>query len=116
VLWAKLKLSGQQLAPTGNMAEIKSTIGDQDYYLQFMHLKGAPPANGTQISQGGTVGTIGGTGMSTGKHAHFGVYTKTKPDVLHKVLLHPPEGPVYYVNPMYFLNYMVAPRKMEKPR
>jgi murein DD-endopeptidase MepM/ murein hydrolase activator NlpD len=116
VLWGKLKLSGQQLSTTGNMAVIRSTVGDQDYYQQFMHLEGAPPPIGTRIADGGTVGTIGGTGLSTGKHAHYGVYTKVQPDVLHKILIQPKGKSEFFLHPVYFLNYIVAPRKMEVPR
>ncbi|MDR2478152.1 MAG: M23 family metallopeptidase [Treponema sp.] len=47
---------------------------DGGYQTMYAHLSAASVRQGDRVSQGGKIGEVGATGLSTGPHLHFAVY------------------------------------------
>lgn len=49
------------------------THGSTGFTTRYLHLDTIAVSDGSAVSQGGTLGYMGNTGLSSGKHLHFGV-------------------------------------------
>lgn len=57
-------------ASAGNYIMISHGSGT---YTVYMHMSSLNVSEGTEVSQGDTIGAVGSTGYSTGPHLHFGI-------------------------------------------
>ena len=52
---------------------------DGAYQSMYAHLSATSVKQGIRVSQGGKIGEVGSTGLSTGSHLHFAVYKNGRP-------------------------------------
>lgn len=65
-------VASEQIWPNGNYILIKHS---NNYYTMYAHLSKRYVAAGTQVKAGQVIGAMGKTGLATGVHLHFGVYS-----------------------------------------
>lgn len=119
---------GTEISPNGNSlvisSEIKSGPFAGKYDISYKHLNEAPftgsnenivpIAKGTVLAPGQNIGTLGGTGRSTGPHLHIEITTTEMPkdvpreyyDILEKDKNG--NGTLYRINPAYFMKEMAS--------
>lgn len=98
-----LSLPPETGSTAGNSVWVRTRINGTDYTMQYMRMAEAPRQNvGQTISRGSTIGPIGTTGLSTGVHSHFGVFTTDEPTGVPEQCWRR-RGAVYCMDPGYFL-------------
>lgn len=58
----------------GNTIILEHTVNGQTYNTLYAHLNSINVSNGESVSQGESIGVMGNTGRSTGRHLHFEVH------------------------------------------
>jgi murein DD-endopeptidase MepM/ murein hydrolase activator NlpD len=59
----------------GNYVIIKTTLGNKDYYVRYLHLRENSLSNGQKVEEGEKIGEYADVGYSFGAHLHFDMYT-----------------------------------------
>ena len=74
------------------------------YVLEYFHMDEATSLRpGDRVDRGTRLGPIGATGIATGPHAHFGVFTTELPDDIPERFRAETTDGRYYIDPAYFL-------------
>ena len=77
----------------GNYIVIEHWLDNNySYYSYYQHLSTVAISNGQQVSAGSTIGAVGGTGVGSGVHLHFGIVMAKKGSIINAVGLSSAEG------------------------
>ena len=68
----------------GNYIVIEHWLDNSySYYSYYQHLSTVAISNGQQVAAGSTIGAVGGTGVGSGVHLHFGIVMAAKGSIIN---------------------------------